>query len=191
MARLIVIGCEGRTESEYFKILEKVFRIFRLSIHPELGQHKALIKRTAEKRDELSKELGIDVEDIECWSVCDDDKMPFQYNELKEFAHDCGVNLAFSRPMFEAYLVQHFQQTGAYKRKELYDILTEERNRNSYDGPYKDSTKSDLTWLKEAIDKKPRIVKTAITNSNLRTKQTSSCFLTVQNLTERLLKNAL
>lgn len=55
-------------------------------------------------------------------------------------------------------------------------------------GAYDDSTKADLAWLANAINSKPKIVKTAITNSGLRGRTTKSPFLTVQSLAERFIE---
>lgn len=190
MARAILVCCEGKTEKEYFEIIRKVFRIpayFGLHIEGEKGQHKALIDKTAEERADLAKQLGIEEADIEAWSVCDQDKMPCSYAELLGYAEEQGVLLAFARPQFEAYLVQHFEQSSCVKKGELYEKLAGYRAQHGASREYNDSVKADLGWLRKVLDEKPTLAKIAITNADQRLRQSAPCFMTVQRLTERLL----
>ncbi|HIW77155.1 MULTISPECIES: RloB family protein [Gordonibacter] len=189
MGRVILICCEGKTEKEYFEILRRSYRIpgyVGIHILGEKGQHKALIDRTLEERDILVQELGINADDIECWSVCDDDRMTCSYAELLNYAESHKVKLAFTRPQFEAFLVQHFEQTGIWKKEDLYSKLAAYRKEMGFDAVYDDSAKSDLRWMEKAIDEKPKRVDTAVVNANLRLKQSDRCFMTVQQLVERL-----
>lgn len=190
MRRVILVCCEGKTEAGYFEIIRTVFRIpgyYGLHIEGEKGQHKALIDKTVERRDALAEELGIGVCEIEAWSVCDKDKMPCTYKELESYAQERDVRLAFVAPQFEAYLLQHFEQSGCVKRQELYEKLADLRKRYGSSHEYNDSVKADLEWMRIALDAKPTLVKTAIVNADQRSRQSAPCFMTVQRLTERLL----
>lgn len=111
-----------------------------------------------------------------------------QHITLIKYAEEHGVNLAFSAPQFESYLLQHFEQSGATDMDEVFERLTFYRNQNNGAGPYDDSTKSDLDWMATAIDRKPKIVNTAVINSELREKTSKRPFLTVHNLTRRIIE---
>lgn len=191
MATQILICCEGKTEKLYFDALR--FRVFRIpgyieiSIEGEKGQHKALIDRTVERRIELATEQSLLEDEIECWAVCDDDGMNISYAELCKYAEENSVNLAFSRPQFEAYLLQHFEQSKETNQQALYDALKLYKNRYGYEGEY---DKSDLRWLEQVLIDKPKLVDVAIVNADQRTTQSASLFLTVQGLTRRLIELA-
>jgi len=147
----------------------------------------ALIDRTIEEREQFCDTQGFRPDEVECWAVCDDDNMPWSYKELLDYAEKNSVHLAFSRPQFEAYLLQHFEQSGAPHQKNLYEKLG--AYKVGFDGTgYDASTKGDLEWLREAIDRKPSIVDTAIVNSNQRRKRSGKVFLTVQTLVEWMRK---
>ena len=189
MAPVLLIYCEGKTEKLYFEILlKRIFRIpmyVRVDVYGEKGQHKALIDRVSAARLELANEEGLEEDGIECWAVCDDDTMPFTYKELLTYAEENDVNLAFSRPQFESYLLQHFEQSRAAKKRDLFDGLS--KYKEPVDGElYDDSSKSDLDWLETLLLDKPKLVDMAITNSDQRGRQSEQPFLTVQNLTKRL-----
>lgn len=113
MSRVMLICCEGKTEELYFKILrDRVYRIpgyIKIAIQGEKGQHKALVGRVVEARKELAESEQIGADEIECWAVCDDDGMKMQYGTLEAYAEKRGVHVAFSRPQFESYLLQHFE----------------------------------------------------------------------------------
>jgi hypothetical protein len=188
--RLILICCEGKTEKAYFDIIKDVFRApyyTDVEIIGEKGQHKALIDRTVIERTRLADKMEVDETDIVTWAVCDDDGMSLSYTKLLNYAERNSVNLAFSKPQFEAYLVQHFEQSKKTTREVLFATLTEHRNKYGGEGSYDDGTKADLRWLGNAISDSPKLAAIAITNSNQRTKQTQLPFLTVQHLTEYLL----
>lgn len=186
MSRIMLVCCEGKTEELYFKILrDRIYRIPRyvkIDIQGEKGQHKALIDRVVQARIDLAESEQIDENEIECWAVCDDDGMAMQLSALEAYAEERCVRLAFSRPQFESYLLQHFEQTKTVKQAELYSRLTEIKNDRGSDGEY---DKADLDWLEEALIDKPKLVEIAITNSEQRTRRTASPFLTVQELTKR------
>lgn len=189
MAPVLLIYCEGKTEKLYFEILSKrIFRIpmyVRVDVYGEKGQHKALIERVSAARLELANEEGLEEDEIECWAVCDDDNMPFTYKELLAYAEENDVNLAFSRPQFESYLLQHFEQSRAVKKRNLFNGLS--KYKEPVDGEvYDDSSKSNLDWLETLLLDRPKLVDMAITNSDQRGRQSEQPFLTVQNLTKRL-----
>ena len=180
--RYLLICCEGKTEREYFLILRRLYRISaaQVSVIGEKGQHKILIDRTIEERDKLCKDMCINQDEVECW----DDNMPFSYAELKDYAEKREVKLAFSRPQFEAYLLQHFEQSSLYDQEGLYERLSDFAS--SVADQNKKYDKADLKWLGALIDAKPKLVDIALVNANQRTKQSRRVFLTVQNLVRRM-----
>lgn len=187
MARMVLICCEGKTEKEYFDILRyRVFRIpgyMSIRIEGEKGQHKALIDRTVELRRDYALSEDLSESDIECWAVCDDDGMPISFHELKAYAETNGVNLAFSSPQFECYLMQHFEQSRETDKSSLYDrlgsIATEAGFVDGYD-------KADLSWMEKLLVDKPKLVEVAIVNSDQRLNRAGRPFLTVQSLVRRM-----
>lgn len=189
--RILLIVCEGKTEKAYFDILSDIFRppqFVQVMVYGQQGQHLALINNAVAKRVEQCDELGWPEEDVECWAVCDEDQMPCSYSELKHYAESHEVRLAFSAPQFEMYLLQHFVQSGSIDRTDVFHQLTQYRNRYGGEGDYCDETKSDLTWMENVIDTTPKIVKTAITNSDIRNRSTKRPFFTVQELPRRMLE---
>jgi hypothetical protein len=189
MARILLIYCEGKTEKLYFEILAKrIFRIpmyVRVDIYGEKGQHKALVDRAAAARSMLANDEGLNESEIECWAVCDDDNMPYSYKELLEHAEQNNVYLAFSRPQFESYLLQHFEQSKATKKKDLFSGLSKYKKPIDGEG-YNESAKGNLDWLEKLLIDKPKLIDAAIINSNQRSRQSEEPFLTVQDLTKRL-----
>lgn len=184
--RYLLICCEGKTEREYFLILRRLYRISaaQVSVIGEKGQHKALVDRTLEERDKLCEDMCIDQDEVECWAVCDDDNMPFSYAELKDYAEKRKVKLAFSRPQFEAYLLQHFEQSSLHDQKGLYTRLSDLASGAA--GQSEEYDKANLQWLDVAIDAKPKLVDIALVNADQRTRQSGKVFLTVQNLVRRM-----
>lgn len=185
----LIIYCEGKTEELYFSILcQRIFRIpayVTIDIFGEKGQHKALIERLAEERKRYALENEIDEDEIECWAVCDDDNMPTSYANLCRYAEEQNINLAFSRPQFESYLLQHFEQSKAKSKEDLFSALS--KHRSLIDGGCcNEGTKGNLDWLERKLMDEPKLIDNAIINANQRDKQTGSPFLTVQNLTIRL-----
>jgi hypothetical protein len=67
---------------------------------------------------------GLNKSEIECWAVCDDDNMPYSYKEPIEHAEQNNVQLAFSRPQFESYLLQHFEKSKTIKKNDLFSDLS-------------------------------------------------------------------
>lgn len=189
MPHFYIICCEGKTEKKYFEILKSQYRFpgyVTFTIVGEKGQHMALIDRTVELREEIIADLELDNDEIESWAVCDHDKMSCTYSELEHYATDRNVNLAFSKPQFESFLLQHFEQSKATKSQELFSRLTFYKQQLGYTEPYDESTKSDLAWLDDALFNKPSLVEVAIVNSDLRSRSTGNPFLTVQRLVKLL-----
>ena len=188
--RVILICCEGATEKAYFEIISKHYRITsaRINIVGEGGsQHKALIDRTVEERTKLADELDLETDDILSWAVCDDDGMTIPYPELQNYARAHDVELAFSSPQFEAFLLQHFEQSGEIGQDALLKKLSEYKNSCGNPVAINKTTKADLGWLRQAIFEKPKLIETAIINANQRTHhQKGKPFFTVQMLVEYL-----
>lgn len=185
---LLLVVCEGTTEVEYFNILKRQFRlptwikiIPDRGDHKTLGQHERLIKAAAEKKSMYAKELDSDLIAIEAWAVCDRDDYRGSFIELRDFAELNNIELAFSDPQFENYLLQHF---SANKSKSRGFKVIQELSEQLPSGLYK---KSDLSWLDDMIDKKHAIVQSAIANAKIFSKHTEQPFFTVQKLAQRLL----
>lgn len=191
MPRALLICCEGKTEEQYFNILLDFYRLpayVEVEVYGQEGQHITLIDNTVAKRRDLCKELCISEDEVECWAVCDEDIMPCSYTDLKNIADDHGVRLAFSAPQFEMYLLQHFEQSSETNKNKVFRKLSEYRKKHGGKGDYDDDTKADLTWLETAIDSQPKIVKVAIVNAEIRDHTTKRPFLTVHELTNRILE---
>lgn len=187
--RVLLIMCEGKTEKAYFDILTRIFRIpmhINIQIYAEEGQHKALVDRGVEKRRELAGEFDISEEEIETWAVCDDDNMPYSYQTLLEYAEQYEVELAFSKPQFEYYILQHFEPFKLYRQSEIYERMAYYRGQCGATCEYGKGLKADLGWLENMLIDKPKLVSMAIRNSNERDSSHGKTFLTVQRLTQRL-----
>ncbi len=192
---LILIGCEGKTEVLYFNILKRRFRLPTfVKVLPEikkdkyrnLGQHEKLIKNVAERKREIEAEIGEGAK-VEAWAVCDRDEYNGSFVELRDFAKEKGVELAFSDPQFENFLLQHFTQNKSRSKKgEVERELSEEILRTEpWFGLY---NKADLGWLEEMIDKKHATVDFAIRNAEVFKNHTRQPFFTVQKLVKRLIE---
>jgi len=148
------------------------------------GVHESLIERCVEERGLHAQKFDIDESEIEVWAVCDCDGWKKGYQKLLQFANDRRVGLAFSDPQFEAYLIQHLalRKTVNKKRKleaELSVLLGF------------DYSKTNLDWFDKMLDDEPGKLEIAINNADNFNKCTKVPFLTVQNLTRRLLEFAL
>jgi hypothetical protein len=186
--RAILICCEGKTEKYYFDSIARIFRVtsaHTVEIICEKGTYKSLVDRTVEECAKFAGKRDLDPAEISCWAVCDDDNMPYPYHELMLYAEEHDVRLAFSRPQFEAYILQHFEQSKETNPQRLYRKLNGYGARYGMVGKY-EKRKADLSWLYDAIFDNPKLVEIAITNSNQREKQSDDLFLTVQYLTKYL-----
>lgn len=185
----ILILCEGLTEKLYFETLSDNMHInaVEIEILENKGQHKSLINKCIEERKKYAEEHSINENDIEVWAVCDHDNMRIGYQKLFRYAQIKDINLAFSCPQFETYLLQHFgYQKNRKSKKELEDDLNN-CVLNHYGMNY---SKSDLEWLDKMVDETPDKINEAIKNANKFNTHTSKPFLTVQKLTERLVNLA-
>lgn len=182
--RVILILCEGLTEKLYFDSVvrnKRIARVLSVEVLGKQGQHKALIKKCTEKRKNLAEELGIDEKDIEVWAVCDRDNLKIGYQKLLNYALKNNVELAFSDPQFETYLVQHFEYKRITTKQEQL-----EADLSAYLGvPY---NKANLDWFDKMIDEDPAKLNQAVLNSNRLDNHTKPPFLTVQKLKVRLLE---
>ncbi len=184
---LLLIVCEGTTESEYFTILQRQFRlptwikVFpELGDHKTLGQHAKLIQAAAEKRQDWAKNLDDDAA-IEVWAVCDRDDFRDSFIKLRDLARESAVELAFSDPQFENYLLQHFSANRSDSRGRIVEKELSDKIGLLY-------KKTDLSWLNDMIDRRHSIVTEAIRNADHFTKHNKKPFFTVQNLVRRLLQ---
>lgn len=188
---LILILCEGKTEKLYFDSLITNMHIKRVEIEifENQGQHKALIDKCAEMREKYSIELEENEESIEVWAVCDHDEMSknnkkLTYQKLLAYAKENNVNLAFSEPQFETYLIQHF---GCRKIRKSKKELEEYLNGYVLECYNTEYSKSNLKWVDKMIDETPHKIYEAIKNANNFSNHTVKPFLTVQKLAKRLI----
>ena len=191
---LILICCEGNTEASYFNILKKCFRLpTYVKILPDpdsdyhrLGQHERLIDNAVRKRNEYSQEFDLPLETVELWAVCDRDNYKESYTILNNYAAENEVNLAFSDPQFESFLLQHFSPNKFAGRS---NSLIAELSRQivTVDCDFTVYRKGDLGWLDNMIEKKHEIVKEAVKNAEIFSNHTKQPFFTVQKLVNRLL----
>lgn len=191
--QLLLICCEGRTEERYFSILREVFRIdggVDIQIISGDGQqHKTLVDLAVEKRQSVFAETGVfdSKDDIEVWVACDRDSYSDSFTKLRKYSESQGINIAFSDPQFENYLLQHFgspnnsKSRGAVLERELTAAILASGTTAGY-------TKGDLEWLREMIDKRFSVATVAITHADIFSNHTKKPFFTVQRLTERLLQ---
>ena len=94
------------------------------------------------------------------------------------------MNLAFSNPQFETYLIQHLVFRNTINKKKKLEAELSELLGFDYD-------KANLDWLDEMLDNEPAKLEVALKNADNFIKHTKIPFLTVQNLTRRLLEFAL
>lgn len=186
--RLILVCCEGLTEELYFRSLVASRRINAVIMHIASykgSQHESLIGICEAERNRVCAEEDLTADELEVWAVFDKDDWKGGFTALEQYAADKGVLLAYSDPQFETYLLQHMEQSscsdsGATLEAYLSSVLV--------DAGYGEYDKSNLSWLIELMDAKPKIIETAILNADIRSRRTKTPFLTVQKLTKRLLE---
>ena len=182
--RVLLICCEGKTERNYFEFITNFYKPAGteiIEIHHVGRQHRAIIDKGLVERAKYALRLGYGFkeEEIELWVICDNDRMSIDYVELSQYAIEKGVNLGFSRPNFEAYIIQHFGFSSENKVLAIQsklDVLAG----GKYD-------KTDIGWLEEVIFLDPNIVDAAVINADVNKDQNMSPFFTVQELTKRLI----
>lgn len=184
--RLLLILCEGKTEKLYFDIVIRKRRIYVVNtvVFGQKGVHESLIEKCVEERRAHAREYGVEESEIEVWAVCDCDGWKGSYQELLQFASNRQVNLAFSNPQFETYLVQHLVFRNTINKKKKLEAELSELLGFDYD-------KANLDWLDEMLDNEPAKLEFALKNADNFAKHTKVPFLTVQDLTRRLLEFAL
>lgn len=189
---VILIGTEGKkTEPLYFNIVidrKRIRQRANVQVIGSLGQHKQLIDEIVIKRAMKAKEVGIGEGDVECWAVCDKDRMNCTLRELEEYAASKGVILAFSNPCFELFILQHLTLSAsnadfAQLKQKINTELRKIRRGLIYD-------KTDLSWLDDLIDLDPNILIRAIQNCRNMEDADNTPYLTVHHLLKRLLEMA-
>lgn len=191
---LILVCCEGNTEVSYFNILKRRFRLpTYVKILPDpdfdyhrLGQHERLIDGAVEKKGRYSREFDIPLEAVELWAVCDRDNYRKSYTVLNNYAVENEVNLAFSDPQFENFLLQHFSP-NKFAGKSNSLMLELSRRIAMADCGFAMYHKGNLDWLDSMIEKKHEIIKEAVKNAEIFSNHTKQPFFTVQKLVNRLL----
>ena len=179
--KVILILCEGETEKIYFNLVIKHRRpMVAIEVFGRQGQYESLVKACIEKRKQKIEEYGFDEDDIEAWAVCDRDGLKKkQVRKLWRYADSNNINLAFSDPQFETYLVQHFHCTRINKKKDELEVFLSSLIGEEYN-------KVDLSWLDKKIDERLVILDQAIENSSKLDNRTKTPFLTVHKLTKRI-----
>lgn len=164
--RVILICCEGKkTEKQYFDIV--VSHRLRSGSGPSVkiktlgaqGQHKRLIDNCLRQREHFGKSMDIPTGEIEVWAVCDKDTMNCTLDELETYAEQRDVKVAFSDPRFEVFLLQHLKTSATKATGRQLDQLLSKAIGAKYD-------KTDITWVKNIIDKNPHILETVIRRCN-------------------------
>ncbi len=188
--RLILICCEGLTEELYFNMVVDIRRIPNTLVPPAKSfngaKHKRLIDICEQVRADASTQYDLKEAEIEVWSVFDKDDWSNGFTELEHYANSKKVRLAYSDPQFETYLLQHLSQDRSRKfGTNLENHLSQKMNSAGHGATY---NKSDLTWLRNLIDKTPSTIEMAITNSCVRNNRTKTPFLTTHRLIKRLLE---
>jgi hypothetical protein len=147
-----------------------------------------LIDACVDARCAVSKELDISADRIETWAVCDRDNYKGSYRDLELYAESKGVQLVFSDPQFENFLLQHieFNKTAA-KGKEIERQLEQEIIKHNLGNTYQ---KGSYAWLEKLLYNKPLSLESAIRNANKSKNQTKQPFFTVQKLVQRLINLA-
>lgn len=177
---ILLIGCEGKTEKLYYDIVARLYNMSnRVKTFEEVGELKGVIDFCCEKKKEIAKKLDIEESEIEAWAVCDDDGRKTKYNELLKYAQEHNVKLAYSRPQFEYYLIQHFEQSNEHRRSEIFKILR--KNIPNYN-------KGTIGNFEEIATLKPIVIGVAISNSKIRSKKTDKVFITAHALTSRIIE---
>ena len=186
---ILLIICEGKeTEPQYFEIVKRHRRInngvARVKIIGDCGQHKKLIDLADSHRNEVCRKEDVELEEVEVWGVFDEDNINVTFSELEKYSAARNVNLAFSSPMFELFLLQHFKRSATNATgRELESLLSQEMN-NKVGSNY---NKNDLSVLKSAFDSEPALLEGAIANCTQIENSSNSPFTSVHHLLQRLL----
>lgn len=186
---VVLIVCEGeKTEPQYFDIVTKhrrVHTLTKIEIFGNKGQHKRLIDEAVVTQQQLSKTLGIELDEIEVWAVCDKDEMAISIDELIEYAASHNVQLAFSDPKFEVFFLQHFKRSATnHVGKQLDNLVHKELQKKGVKSGY---SKKDLSPLISLLDNEPSLLETAIANCSHIDNKSNTPFTTTHKLLSRLL----
>jgi len=109
----VLLLCVGRTERVYFEEMTRELSLSNLNIQIRQdaeGQDPGGMIRTAINLRQTEKKLGNDFESI--WAVFDRDRFD-QFESAIEQAHATRVQVAWSVPCFEYWLLLHFEWTDA------------------------------------------------------------------------------
>ena len=186
----ILICCEGKqTEPQYFDIVIKQRRInrgrARVKIVGDKGQHKTLVDEAVIERGKICKQFSLGPEDIETWIVCDKDDMTCTLAELEGYVAKNQMNLAFSDPRFEIFILQHFVRSSTNATgKELEAQISKHLAAKGHKSGY---IKNDLVAFRNLFDNEPRLLETAIGNSKPISARGETPYTTAHILLERLL----
>ena len=189
----ILIGTEGKeTEPQYFNIVigrKRIRQRANVMVVGRLGQHKQLVDEIVKLRAVKAANLKISEEDVECWAVCDKDTMNCTLAELEQYASSNNVQLAFSNPCFEIFLLQHLTRSASnLNAKQLAATLTTELRAINPKFKY---DKTNLSWFDVLVDSDPEVLDRAIANSNYIEDVSNTPYVTVHKLLQRLLDTAL
>lgn len=190
---VLLICCEGkRTEPEYFQGVVRHQRITqgqaKVKVIGGKGQHKILIDEALSECSKLAKSLEVSSNEIEVWAVCDKDEMTCTLKELEDYAKSKNVNIAFSNPKFEIFLLQHFCQSSTNQTgKSLDNLISKELSKRGISEVYH---KTDISWLFQALDNEPQLLRNAIKNSSKLIDKDNTPYTTVHVLLERLVSLA-
>jgi hypothetical protein len=126
----VLIVCEGEvTELIYFEGVRKKRHIpkERVLIYGNCGVPKSVVDRAAvlkKENDANNKYQGLSAADT-VWAVFDRDDHP-NIPEAKEKAATNDINIAFSNPNFELFLLLHFAELNREEKREVVTRILRE-----------------------------------------------------------------
>lgn len=123
----IIVVCEGaNTEPNYLKDFARFYsnRLVKLDIIGGAGVPLTLVDRAIEAKARLPRRSSYEKGDV-VWVVFDRDEHP-RVEESRAKAAANGIEVAFSNPCFELWLILHFRQfDGPDGRHDVQRKLTE------------------------------------------------------------------
>lgn len=170
--KIIAIFCEGVSELQYFKMLQRKYS------KSNIGAHKLNIKQFGGKkgvdliRAAVAQKRSFKNID-ETYIVFDCDNLNHtQIQESISLARKKNIHIIFSRTNFEIWILMHFEQVNrAYSALQLNQILSDEKHFDIKKSNYDHFKGSEYTpFLEDRI-------KTAVKNANQLYKKNNNIIL--------------